>query len=90
MPRFFQVSVIRAPTSSATPYHLGYHMWLHIEELYREGKMSLDYYEETDLDTKQEWKKPEEKLNPQKCMRHLVKSTTDYEFLRRFLTPELG
>jgi len=77
------------PYFQRNPYHLGYHMWLHIEELYREGKMSLDYHEETDLDTKQEWGKPEAQLNPQECMRHLVKSITDYEFLRRFLTPEL-
>ncbi len=77
------------PYYQRNPYHLGYHMWLHIEELYREGKMSLDYHEETDLDTKQEWEKPEEKVDPQASMRHLVKSITDYEFLRRFLTVEL-
>jgi len=77
------------PYFQRNPYHLGYHMWLHIEDLYREGRMSLDYHEETDLDTKKEWKKPEEELNPQECMRHLVKTITDYEFLRRFLTPEL-
>ncbi len=77
------------PYYQRNPYHLGYHMWLHIEELYREGKMSLDYHEETDLDTKQEWEKPKEPVDPQACMRHLVKSITDYEFLRRFLTVEL-
>ncbi len=77
------------PYYQRNPYHLGYHMWLHIEDLYREGKMSLDYHEETDLDTKQEWEKPKEPVDPQACMRHLVKSITDYEFLRRFLTVEL-
>ncbi|HEC17706.1 MAG TPA: hypothetical protein ENI99_14190 [Sedimenticola sp.] len=76
------------PFFQRNPYHLGYHMWLHIEELYREGKMSLAYHEETDLDAKREWKQPDQS-DPQECMRHLVKTITDYEFLRRFLTPEL-
>ncbi len=76
------------PYFQRNPYHLGYNMWLHIEELYREGKISLAYHEETDLDAKQQWKKPEQN-EPHECMRHLVKTITDYEFLRRFLTPEL-
>ncbi len=77
------------PYFQRNPYHLGYHMWQHIEELYAEGRMSLAYHEETDLDVKREWKKPQEQLNPQESMRHLVRTITDYEFLRRFLTSEL-
>ncbi|VAX06562.1 hypothetical protein MNBD_GAMMA26-268 [hydrothermal vent metagenome] len=76
------------PYFQRNPYHLGYHMWLHIEELYQEGKISLAYHEETDMDTKQEWRQTEE-LDPQSRMRHLVTTITDYEFLRRFLTTEL-
>jgi stage V sporulation protein R len=76
------------PYFQRNPYHLGYHMWQHIEELYREGKMSLAYHEEKDLDTKTQWSK-EAEGSPQEYMRHLVRTITDYEFLRRFLTPEL-
>ncbi len=76
------------PYFQRNPYHLGYHMWCHIEELYREGKMSLDYHEEKDLDTKRQWKKPTT-TDPHEHMRHLVKTITDYEFLRRYLTPDL-
>ncbi len=76
------------PWFQRNPYHLGYHMWGHIEELYKKGKISLDYEEETDLETKENWsKKPN--IEPHKRMRHLVKTITDYEFLRRYLTPEL-
>ena len=34
------------------PYHLGYHLWNHVEELYRDGKVSLEYTEEMDLEKK--------------------------------------
>lgn len=76
------------PYFQRNPYHLGYQMWLHIEELIRDGKISLAYHEETDLDKKRQWKKPDER-DPHEYMRHLVSTITDYEFLRRFLTPEL-
>jgi stage V sporulation protein R len=86
--RVFSSVCYPRPYFQRNPYHLGYNMWLHIEDLYREGKISLAYHEETDLDAKQTWKKPEH-IEPHECMRHLVKTITDYEFLRRFLTPEL-
>jgi len=76
------------PWFQRNPYHLGYYMWQHIEDLYKEGKMGLDFHEEVDLETRRLWEKPEG-VDTHAHMRHLVKSVTDYEFLRRFLTPEL-
>lgn len=75
------------PYYQRNPYHLGFHLWCHIEELFREGKVSLDYFEETDQERKDNWSKPGS--DPIDSMRHLVRTVTDYEFLRRFLTPEL-
>lgn len=76
------------PYFQRNPYHLGYNLWCHIEQLYRDGKVSLDYQEETDLETKDAWRH-ESKGDPIEAMGHLVDTVTDYEFLRRFLTPEL-
>lgn len=76
------------PFFMRNPYHLGYHLWNHIEELYRDGKVDLDFIEETDQQKKDIWKKPDGK-DPIAAMEHLVKTITDYEFLRRFLTDEL-
>jgi stage V sporulation protein R len=70
------------------PYHLGYHLWNHIEEMYRDGKVSLDYLEEKDRATKENWKR-ETHVDPLEAMKHLVRTITDYEFIRRFLTEEL-
>ncbi len=76
------------PYYMRNPYHLGFYLWTHIEELYRDGKVSLDFHEETSQDVKDHWKRPSTKT-PMQQMEHLVKTVTDYEFLRRFLTPEL-
>lgn len=76
------------PYYMRNPYHLGFHLWNHIEELYRDGKVSLDYHEETDQEVKDHWKRKSQKT-PMQQMEHLVQTVTDYEFLRRFLTPEL-
>ncbi|MCM8529680.1 MAG: SpoVR family protein, partial [Lentisphaeraceae bacterium] len=76
------------PYFQRNPYHLGYYMWEHIEELFKDGKVSLDYVEETDQHKKNTWKK-DSPVEPIDCMTHLVQSCTDYEFLRRFLTAEL-
>jgi stage V sporulation protein R len=76
------------PYFQRNPYHLGFYMWEHIEELFRDGKVSLDYVDETDQLKKNNWKK-ESKVAPIDCMTHLVKTCTDYEFLRRFLTVDL-
>ncbi|MCM8542264.1 MAG: SpoVR family protein [Lentisphaeraceae bacterium] len=76
------------PYFQRNPYHLGYYMWEHIEELYKDGKVSLDYFEETSQAKKDTWKKPV-KQEPLEAMGHLVRTCTDYEFLRRFLTTEL-
>ncbi len=70
------------------PYHLGYNLWKHVEGLYRDGKLCLEYQEEKDLDKKEHWKK-DLGIDPIEGMVHLVSTITDYEFLRRFLTPEL-
>jgi stage V sporulation protein R len=76
------------PYFQRNPYHLGYNLWCHIEQLYRDGKVSLDYQEEIDLEKKHSWKH-KGTVNPIDAMGHLVDTITDYEFLRRFLTPEL-
>lgn len=70
------------------PYHLGFYLWSHIEELYRKGRVSLAYLEETDLQKKDTWQQLDNR-SPVDSMRHLVKTVSDYEFLRRFLTKEL-
>ncbi|MBN2440349.1 MAG: SpoVR family protein [Spirochaetales bacterium] len=75
------------PFFMRNPYHLGYNLWCHIEELYKDGKVSLDYQEEKDLEKKRTWKRKSE-INPVEEMEHLIRTITDYEFLRRFLTPE--
>jgi len=76
------------PYFMRNPYHVGYHLWNHIEELYRDGKISLDYLEETDFEKRKNWKRNDSR-NPVEAMEHLVKTITDYEFIRRFLTEEL-
>ena len=76
------------PYYMRNPYHLGFYLWTHIEELYQDGKVSLDFHEEISQDVKDRWKQPTVKT-PMQQMEHLVKTVTDYEFLRRFLTPEL-
>ena len=76
------------PYYQRNPYHLGFHMWCHIEDLYRKGKIDLEYFEETDREKREKWDRGEG-ADPIAAMRHLVRSVTDYEFLRRFLTPQL-
>lgn len=76
------------PYYMRNPYHLGYNLWRHIETLYSEGKVCLEYIEETDQEKKNNWK-VDAKVDPIDAMQHLVETVTDYEFLRRFLTPEL-
>lgn len=76
------------PYFMRNPYHLGYNLWCNIEELYRDGKVCLEYQQEKDIEKKRKWKK-ESIDDPINEMKHLVSTITDYEFLRRFLTPEL-
>ena len=76
------------PYFQRNPYHLGYYMWEHIEQLYKDGKVNIDFYEETDQQTKDNWSKPTN-VEPIDAMGHIVRTCTDYEFLRRFLTTEL-
>ena len=76
------------PYYQRNPYHLGYQLWNHIEELYKDGKISLEYIEEDDLEKKENWKKKMDK-DPMIFMEHLVGTITDYEFLRRFLSHEM-
>ncbi len=63
-------------------------MWEHIEELYKSGKVSDEFVRETNQKTKDNWHKPNHK-DPLEAMGHIVKTCTDYEFLRRFLSTEL-
>ena len=76
------------PYFQRNPYHLGYYLWKHIFELYETGKVTLEYQEETNRQVKEEWDRPNG-TEPVAAMRHLVKTITDYEFLRRFLSPQL-
>jgi len=76
------------PHYQRNPYHLGYHLWNHIEEMYKDGKISLEYLEEADLEKKENWKKEVDK-EPMIFLEHLVSTVTDYEFLRRFLSNEV-
>lgn len=76
------------PFYQRNPYHLGYYMWNHIEDLYKQGRVSLDFVEETDVAKKTTWDKPSGK-DPLQAMEHIIETCTDYEFLRRFLDAEL-
>lgn len=76
------------PYFQRNPYHLGYNLWCHIEQLYRDGKVTLNYREEIDRDKKDKWRQQSD-IDPIEAMGHLVDTVTDYEFLRRFLTPQL-
>ncbi len=76
------------PFFARNPYHLGYHLWCEVEKLYSEGKVTLEYIEEKDRLVKESWNRPGQR-QPIEAMTHLVRTITDYEFLRRFLTPEL-
>ena len=76
------------PYFMRNPYHLGYHMWRHVEELYRDGKICMDYFDEKDFEKKQNWSVPSD-INPLDAMKNIVQTCTDYEFLRRFLTADL-
>ncbi len=76
------------PYFQRNPYHLGYNLWCHIEQLYRDGKVSLEYREEIDRDKKNRWRE-DSNVEPVEALGHLVDTVTDYEFLRRFLTPQL-
>ena len=86
--RIFSGVCYPRPYFQRNPYHLGYYLWNHIESLYRHGKVSLDYIEETDRAAKEKWNRPTI-ASPLQAMENIVKSCTDYEFLRRFLTVDL-
>jgi stage V sporulation protein R len=76
------------PYFQRNPYHLGYYLWKHVEEMHKKGKISSSYLDEKDREAKEEWDKAPER-DTVEFMRHLVKTITDHEFLRRFLSPEM-
>ncbi len=76
------------PFFQRNPYHLGYNMWLEIEDKLAKGKISVEYAEETDTSVKENWNKPKGG-EPIDQMTHLVETCTDYEFLRRYLDTEM-
>jgi stage V sporulation protein R len=76
------------PYYQRNPYHLGFYMWCHIEEMLRSGKLSLAYQEETDQAKRDAWDEGGV-ADPIPNMREIVQTCTDYEFLRRFLTTDL-
>lgn len=75
------------PFFQRNPYHLGFHMWHAIKKDYEEGKITSDYRNEKDLEQKVMWKK-DPKGDSLKFLESIVKTTTDYGFLKRFLTKE--
>ena len=86
--RVFSGVCLARPFYMRNPYHLGFHLWCHVEELFRTGKISLAYLEEKDRRKKEQWNEGGSD-EPIENMRDLVRTITDYEFLRRFLTPGL-
>ncbi len=76
------------PYFQRNPYHMGYYLWKHIEDLHRHGRVSLDFLEETDEAKRRDWSRPKSS-KPIESMEMIVRTCTDYEFLRRFLTPDL-
>jgi len=86
--KVFSGVCVPRPYFMRNPYHLGYNMWKNIEELYRKGKVCIEYAEEKDVRVKEDWNRGEG-INPIERMENIVKTTTDCEFLRRFLTYEM-
>jgi len=76
------------PWYRRNPYHLGFVMWKQIEKDFKKGKLSMEYTNEKDVDVKRQWNRPP-KQDPIEFMRHLVRTITDFEFIRRYLTDEL-
>ena len=73
------------PWFQRNPYHLGFHMWAHIEEDYNRGHHTADFKNEVDLNKKRTWHQPPE-APAIEYLESIVKTCTDYEFLRRYLT----
>lgn len=86
--KVFSAVCFPRPYYQRNPYHLGFHLWNTIEEAYKMGRVSLEYREEVDMEKRQSWNKGNG-VDPMKSMEGLVRTVTDYEFLRRFLTPDL-
>ena len=76
------------PYFMRNPYHLGFNLWTHIEESFKKGLITLDYVEEKDRQTRNDWNRPPER-DAMNFMEGLLRTVSDYEFLRRFLTPDL-
>ncbi|MBN4073979.1 SpoVR family protein [bacterium AH-315-E10] len=77
------------PYFQRNPYHLGFYMWEHIEEQFQSGKVSIDYMDEVDVIKRSSWNSPDLNRTPLQQMEHIVRTCTDYEFIRRFLTEQL-
>jgi stage V sporulation protein R len=77
------------PYFQRNPYQLGYALWNHIEELFEKGKVSIEYLEEINKDKKDAWDTGCKDEDPMVRMERIVRTCTDYEFLRRFLTDDL-
>ncbi len=75
------------PYFQRNPYHVGYNLWCRIEEDLRHGRLTLEYQEETDLERREAWDRPVP-VDPIEAMGRIVRTTTDAEFLRRYLTKE--
>lgn len=75
------------PYFQRNPYHVGYNLWCRIEDDLRAGRLTLEYQEEKDLLKRETWRR-ETGVDPIEAMGRIVRTTTDAEFLRRYLTKE--
>ncbi|GAB6062138.1 SpoVR family protein [Deferrisoma palaeochoriense] len=75
------------PYFQRNPYHLGYNLWCRIEDDLRAGRLTLEYLEEKDLLKRETWRR-DTGVDPIEAMGRIVRTTTDAEFLRRYLTKE--
>ena len=76
------------PWFQRNPYHLGFHMWTRIEEDWNKGRLSKQFSDETSSHNKAGWNQQPEKPAID-FMGHLVRTCTDHEFLRRYLSLEM-
>jgi stage V sporulation protein R len=76
------------PFFQRNPYQLGFNMWHRIKDRYKKGIYTTEYYNEKDSAKKELWDKPlpPGSPTPMEFMESIVKTNTDYNFIKRFLT----
>jgi stage V sporulation protein R len=78
------------PFFQRNPYQLGFNMWHRIKDRYNKGIYTPEYYNEKDSLKKRFWDKPLPEGAPtdMEFMESIVKTSTDYNFINRFITDE--